>query len=90
VSELPSPLNPYKGTDPEADEQVQQWAADDAARASEWGAPPPEIAKGLSPAFGSRTSRRAQLVARLKRRQRYPAPVRGGTGKQARTRRRSF
>lgn len=34
--------------------------------------------------------RRAQLVARLKARRNYAAPVRGGTGKQRRTRRKKF
>lgn len=90
MSKDPELLNPYQGTDPEADEQVQQWAADDAARASEWGAPAEEVAKRLSPAFGSRQRRRAQLVARLKQSRRYGKPVRGGTGKQSRSRRRSF
>ncbi len=52
---------------------------------------PASISKGgLSPAFGVRSRRRAQLVARLKQRRRYDKPVRGGTGKQARTRRRTF
>lgn len=44
----------------------------------------------LSPAFGNRSKRQAQLVARLKTRRKYPKPVRGGTGKQARTRRKKF
>lgn len=48
------------------------------------------VAKSLSPSFGSRSRRRNQLVARLKRARNYPAPVRGGTGAQARTRRRKF
>lgn len=48
------------------------------------------VSKRLSPAFGVRSRRRAQLVARLKQRRRYDKPVRGGTGKQARTRRRTF
>jgi hypothetical protein len=37
----------------------------------------------LSPQFGNRSKRRAQLVARLKRRRRYGPPVRGGTGKHS-------
>lgn len=37
------------------------------------------ISKGLSPQFGDRRKRQAQLVARLKRRRRYGPPVRGGT-----------
>lgn len=48
------------------------------------------IAKGLSPAVGNKDRRTAQLVGRIKRRRNYRKPVRGGTGKQARTRRRSF
>lgn len=48
------------------------------------------LAKNLSPR-GSRSSRnRARLTAKLKARRRYPKPVRGGTGKQARTRRNRF
>jgi len=49
-----------------------------------------EIAKGMSQAFGSKRKRQNQLVARLKRRRGYKAPVRGGTGAQARTRRSKF
>lgn len=37
--------------------------------------------KGLSPAFGRPDRRRAQLVARLKRRRKYGDPVKGGTGR---------
>jgi len=48
------------------------------------------ITKGLSRAFGSKRQRQAQLVARLKRKRNYAAPVRGGTGKQGRTRRQKF
>lgn len=44
----------------------------------------------VSPAFGRKRKRQAQLVARLKTRRRYPSPVRGGTGKQYRTRRRKL
>lgn len=44
----------------------------------------------LSGAFADNRKRRNKLVARLKRRRRYGNPVRGGTGKQARTRRRKF
>lgn len=44
----------------------------------------------LSPAYGNRRRRQNQLVSRLKRRRNYPSPVRGGTGKQARSRRRKF
>lgn len=46
--------------------------------------------KRLSTAFGSKGKRQNQLVARLKRKRGYQAPVRGGTGKQARTRRAKF
>lgn len=49
-----------------------------------------QIAKGLSRNFGSKSRRRAQLVSRLKRSRSYADPVRGGTGKQSRTRRRKF
>lgn len=49
-----------------------------------------EVAKRLSSNFASSSARRAQLVSRLKRRRRYPSPTRGGTGKQARTRRPKF
>lgn len=48
------------------------------------------ISKSFSPAFGNRSRRRNQLVARLKQARNYPAPTRGGTGAQARTRRRKF
>lgn len=48
------------------------------------------LAKRLSRNFGSRQRRRAQLIARLKQARDYPDPVRGGTGKQSRTRRRKF
>lgn len=44
------------------------------------------LAKSLSSAFGSRSKRKAQLISRLKRRRKYPAPVKGGTGKQSRHR----
>lgn len=40
--------------------------------------------KGLSPAFGRTDRRRAQLVARLKRRRKYADPVKGGTGRHKR------
>lgn len=33
---------------------------------------------------------KAKLISRLKRRRHYSSPVRGGTGKQARTRRKKF
>ena len=49
-----------------------------------------EVTKGLSQAFGSKRKRQNQLVARLKRRRGYKAPVRGGTGAQSRTRRSKF
>lgn len=39
------------------------------------------VRKGLSPAFGRPDRRRAQLVARLKRRRKYADPVKGGTGR---------
>lgn len=48
------------------------------------------IEKRLSSAFGNKQKRQNQLVARLKRRQNYKAPRRGGRGKQARTRRKKF
>jgi hypothetical protein len=48
------------------------------------------IEKRLSRSFGNKRKRQNQLVARLKRKRGYKAPVRGGTGKQARTRRRIF
>jgi len=48
------------------------------------------VKKRLSRAFGNKAARRNQLVARLKRKRGYKAPVRGGTGKQARTKRRIF
>lgn len=48
------------------------------------------IAKGLSPDFGSKKKRRKRLVRNLKRRRSYAKPVKGGTGKQARTRRNRF
>lgn len=38
------------------------------------------VEKLLSASFGSKRSRQNQLVARLKRRRNYAAPVRGGTG----------
>ena len=41
-------------------------------------------------AKASTRRRKAQLVARLKSRRKYAKPVRGGTGKQARSRRRKF
>lgn len=81
-------LNPWKGSDPESSEQLQIWASDDAANAELWG--PQPVAKGLSRNFGSKSRRRAQLVSRLKRSRSYADPVRGGTGKQSRTRRRKF
>lgn len=40
--------------------------------------------RGLSPAFGRPDRRRAQLVARLKRRRKYANPVKGGTGRHKR------
>lgn len=52
--------------------------------------PDDDITKGLSPDFGSKRKRRNQLVRSLKRRRRYANPVRGGTGKQKRTRRNKF
>ena len=44
--------------------------------------PKVEFGKALSPAFGDRRKRRAQLIRALKQRRRYPKPVRGGTGKR--------
>jgi len=49
-----------------------------------------QIRKRLSRSFGNKKSRQNQLVARLKRKRGYKSPVRGGTGKQTRTRRRKF
>lgn len=40
--------------------------------------------------LGNNRKRKNQLVARLKRRRHYAAPLRGGRGKQARTRRKKF
>lgn len=37
--------------------------------------------KGLSSKFGKPDKRRAELVARLKRRRKYGDPVKGGTGR---------
>lgn len=48
------------------------------------------IRKGLSPDFGSKQKRRKRLVRNLKRRRSYAKPVKGGTGKQSRTRRNRF
>lgn len=42
------------------------------------------LAKVLSPAFGRPNRRRAQLIARLKRRRKYADPVKGGTGRNKR------
>jgi hypothetical protein len=49
-----------------------------------------EFAKGLSPAFANKRRRTAKLVGKLKRARHYAPPVKGGTGKQARTRRNRF
>lgn len=51
---------------------------------------PIEIEKGLSPNFGRRKRRQAQLMRRLRGVQNYANPVPGGTGKQYRTRRAKF
>lgn len=40
--------------------------------------------RGLSAKFGKPDKRRAQLVARLKRRRKYGDPVKGGTGRTKR------
>lgn len=47
-------------------------------------------AQRLSSTFGSGRGRRAQLIRRLKSRRKYGKPVRGGTGKQGRSRRRKW
>lgn len=49
-----------------------------------------DLAKALSAAFGSRSRRKAQLVSRLKQARGYDNPVKGGTGKQFRSRRKRF
>lgn len=82
-------------TDPDAslaDGEMSEWEAHDAASAAAIAemAKRRSVAKGLSPASTGKRSRTAQLVGRLKRRRNYRKPVRGGTGAQARTRRRSF
>lgn len=46
-----------------------------------------QVQKSLSPTFGRRLVRRAQLIRRLKQRRTYSPPVAGGRGKQHRTRR---
>ena len=48
------------------------------------------ITKGLSPDYGKKDKRRKRLVRNLKRRRSYAKPVKGGTGKQSRTRRNRF
>ena len=48
------------------------------------------IKKRFSRAFGNKKARQAQLVARLKRRRGYAKPVPGGTGKQYRSKKRTF
>lgn len=48
------------------------------------------LSKRLSPNFGNKQKRRKRLVRNLKRRRSYAKPVRGGTGKQSRTRRNRF
>ena len=48
------------------------------------------LSKGLSTSFGNKDKRRKRLVRNLKRRRSYAKPVKGGTGKQARTRRKHF
>ena len=48
------------------------------------------VSKSLTPEFGKKDKRRKRLVRNLKRRRSYAKPVKGGTGKQSRTRRNRF
>lgn len=48
------------------------------------------VTKRLSPDYGNKKKRRKRLVRNLKRRRSYAKPVKGGTGKQSRTRRNRF
>lgn len=64
------------------DQDTVRWIGEQAKKA--------RLAKGLSPDFGSKSKRRKRLVRNLKRRRSYAKPVKGGTGKQASTRRKHF
>lgn len=91
-------LNPMVGAEPEVINEDDEAAAlylwgivpedeDDEIEDEEIEDEDDEIEKALGK---PRNVRQAQLVRRLKTARGYPKPVRGGTGKQRRTRRRKF
>lgn len=87
---MTEPLKPMVGAEYEPnpqDEAIAEFIASGAALIPSFTTTtePIDIEKVVS-----RRRRKAQLISRLKRRRRYPSPVRGGTGKQARTRRKKF